>query len=235
MIRRRLNYLLCAVLPVFGLLLHPQMANGELAKSMVLESNVAYLRLAQTEKNLPDEIQSALDDLAATNKIAGIVLDLRFASGDDVDSLKPTEDILEQKKLPLAILVNSQTRGAAASLADDLREANAGLIFGGTATNLQPDIAVAVSANDEKSFLKTPYGVLTDNDTNSSTNFLPYVDIDRTTEADLVREKTKDGHEDDSAEPSSATEPQKPSIRDPVLAHGVDFIKGVAALHLSKS
>jgi len=199
-----------------------------------MENNVGYLRVSQTDKNLPQEIQSAINHLEETNKIDGIVLDLRFAGGSDSGSVKSTEAVLEAEKLPLAILVNAQTSGDAASLADDLREANAGLIFGSATGNLQPDIAVSIGTNDEKDLLKNPYGVLTENDTNSAvgTNVLQFVDVDHTSEADLVREKVKDGDESDITNQPAA--PPKPFIRDPVLAHGVDFIKGLAALHLNK-
>ena len=231
---------LLAVLLGTVFLLHPQMASGKLAKSAVLESNVGYLRIAETETNLPEEIQSALKDFAAsTNKIVGIVVDLRFAGGADFDSLKATEEELEQAKLPLAILVNAQTSGAAASLAYDLRQAEAGLIFGAgapeTIKDLQPDILISASTNDEKLFLKNPYGTLSSTSSGSETNLLSLVDIDHTSEADLVREKIKDGDEDASSASAPSPESEKPFIRDPVLADGVDFLKGLAALHFHKS
>jgi hypothetical protein len=232
--RYSLNGWFCAVLFALAALLGPQTANAALAKSVVLENNVAYLRLAQTDKNLPDEIMSAFNSLSATNTIIGIVLDLRFAGGSDGDSVKSSEQVLEQKKLPLAILVNAQTTGAAAGMANDLREADAGLIFGNATTNLQPDIAVSVGTNNEQDLLQSPYGVmaLTNTISTSNTNLLPFVDVDHTTEADLVREKIKDGDQDDTTDHVS-TAPRS-FIRDPVLAHGVDFIEGVAALHLGK-
>jgi len=226
---------LCAILAGTPLFVRAQMAGGGVARPAVLEGNVGYLRVTETETNLPTEIESALNSMVATNSITGIVLDLRFAGGSGAGSVKPAEDMLEAEKLPLAILVNAQTRGAAADLANGLRGADAGLIFGGAATNIQPDMIVAVSATDEKGFLKNPYGVLEGSETNddANTNFLPYIDIDRTTEADLVHDKIKDGDEDDSTD--TTPEPQIPFIRDPVLAHGVDFLKGMAALHSNKS
>jgi hypothetical protein len=228
----------CAVLFAGAVLLEPGIGHAALAKSALLESNVCYLRVAQIERSLPDEIGSAIDGLAATNRLAGIVLDLRFAGGSDSDSLKPTEAALQHAKLPMAILVNAETTGTAASLARDLRAANAGLVFGSAlSNNLQPDIAVSAGTNDEKDLLTHPYGVMVQADTNSansaaSTNLLSFVDVDHTTEADLVRAKIKDGEQDDT----TAQKPASPKsfIRDPVLAHGVDFIEGVAALHLSK-
>lgn len=210
--------------------------NGALAKSAILENNVAYLRVGEVEKNLAEEIQSAQTALAATNKIAGTVLDLRFADGDDLDSAKAVENLFASKKMPLAILINGETRGAAIELARDLREARAGLIFGNAADNLQPDISVPVAAVAEKGFLENPFGTLAQGETNSSAgtnDFLPF--IDHTSEADLVRAKIKDGDEDDNLVPGRPSEPQKPFIRDPVLARAVDLIKGLAIVRQSRS
>ena len=227
----------CAVLIAGAVLLEPGISRAELAKSGLLESNICYLRVDQIEKNLPDEIGTAIGrmaSLAVTNRLAGIVLDLRFAGGRDSDTVKPTLEALEHAKLPMAILVNAETTGAAAALARDLREANAGLVFGSPAASLQPDIAVSTGTNDEKDLLINPYGVMVQAETNSAagTNLLSFVDVDHTTEADLVRAKIKDGDQDDTTAQMPAS--PKSFIRDPVLAHGVDFIEGVAALHLSK-
>lgn len=232
-----LKYCFCAVLLAVGALLRPQTANAGVAKAVVLETNVAYLRIDQTEKGLPDEITAAINDLEATNNLTGLVLDLRFASGGDADGLKAAEQVLEQSHLPLAILINGQTSGGAVTLAGDLRNARAGLVFGAAADDLQPDIAVAVSAADEKVFFKNPYGVLKpgDADSASTTNLLPFVDIDHTTEADLVRNRIKDGDQSGLPGPEMTAEAQRPYIHDPVLAHGLDFIKGVVALHLNRS
>src|SRR5450432_4684372 len=185
-------------------------------KSAILENDVAYLRVSHVTKDLADEIQSAQSTLAATNKTAGTVLDLRFADGDNLASAKATADFFAAGKLPLVILVNDDTQGAAAILAADLREARAGLIFGNS-TEVKPDIAVAVKIEDEKKFLENPYAAMAQSETNSSTatnNFSPF--IDHTTEADLVRQKIKDGDEDETFPPHAA-EPQQPFIRDPVL------------------
>jgi hypothetical protein len=210
-------------------------ANDDLAKSAIFEKNVLYLRVGNVGKNLAEEIQSAQNTLMATNKIIGTVLDLRFADGDDADSAKAAADLLASEKLPLAILVNGETRGTATDLAADLRAARAGLIFGGATKNLQPDVLISVNAEAEEKFLKNPFGTLAQSETNStsSTNdLLPFVD--HTSEADLVREKIKDGDEDENSAPPNA-ELQKPFIRDPVLARGADFVKGLAILRQGHS
>jgi hypothetical protein len=222
-----LNYvLMTAVLVAAQIPLH-----ADLVKSAILENDVAYLRVGKVGKNLADEIQSAQSALAATNKTAGTVLDLRFAGGDDLDSAKAVADLFAAKKSPLAILVNGETRSAAAKLAEDLRAARDGLVFGGAAGELKPDIAVAVKIEDEKKFLENPYATLSQTETNSSAgtnNYSPF--IDHTSEADLVREKIKDGDQDEDSIPPRPTEPQKPFIHDPVLARAVDLIKALAVV-----
>jgi hypothetical protein len=208
--------------------------NVALAKSAVLENDALYLRVAQVGKNLPEEIRSAQGALATTNKIAGTILDLRFADGDDSDSEKAAADLFAAKKLPLAILVDNQTRGAALKLAEDLREARDGLIFGDS-MEIKPDIVVTVKAADEKIFLENPFGTLAQEETNAaaSTNSFPSF-VDHTTEADLVREKIKDGDQEENAAPPRASGPPKPFIRDPVLARAVDLIKGLAIVRQSR-
>ena len=224
-------FLALAQIPLFA-----EATNTALAESAIFENDVAYLRVGEVEKNLADEIQSAQAGLATTNKIAGTVLDLRFADGDDSTAEQAVEDLFASKKLPLAILINAETRGAAVKLAADLREARAGLIFGNPAKNLRPDISISVNAVTEKDFFENPYGTPAQNETNSSAttnNFLPFVD--HTSEADLVREKIKDGDEDENSAPSRPVEPKKPFILDPVLARAVDLIKALAVVRQSRS
>jgi hypothetical protein len=262
-----------------------------LTKSMVIESNVAYLRVGCVAANLANELDVAYRALTGTNKIAGVVLDLRFADGNDDTAAPAAAKLFTAKKItagPLAVLVNGETRGAAEALAAVLHQAGAGLIIGSptagktaafrefplsngerlrvaaapavssssTISQVQPDIAVTVAAGDERVFFDNPYQTITTANTNSSpagTNFLPYVE--HTSEADLVRQREKDGklikvpmlNEDlireksdgsDSDEDSGskrAAGPQKPVIRDPVLARAVDLIKGLAIVRASHS
>jgi hypothetical protein len=237
MTRRLFNLFVLSVafFPAAQISLRADAADAALAKSAILENDVEYLRISHIETNLAEEIQSAQNTLAATNKIVGTILDLRFADGGDPDTAKAAADLFAQKKLPLAILVNGETRGAAATLATDLREAHDGLVFGGETADLKPDIAVTVNARDEKSFLENPYAALAQGETNSgagTNNFAPL--IDHTSEADLVREKIKDGDGDENSAPPRTVEPQKPFIHDPVLARAVDLIKALAIVRQSR-
>lgn len=231
MTRRFLSLLIFSSWLAGGSLLRAETVNTALAKAFLLESNVAYLRVGEVTKNLPAEIQAAQAALAATNQLAGTILDLRFADGDDSAAATATADLFAAKKLPLAILVNSQTRGAATTLAIGLRAARDGLVLGGATADLKPDIAVTIKIADEKKYLENPYAALAQSETNSAADTNHFgAFIDHTTEADLVREKIKDGEQDEDSEPPKPAEPQKPYIHDPVLARAVDLIKALAML-----
>ena len=221
----------------FGLLLvcaslRADTTNAPLARAVVLENNVAYLRVGRVDNGLAAELQSAQTLLAATNKISGTVLDLRFANGDDLAAATAAAAVFAPKQLPLAVLVNTETRGAAATLATDLREARDGLVLGGAAGELKPDVAVAVNIADEKEFLENPYAAPSSTGTNASaaTNGNLATFIDHTSEADLVREKIKDGEQDEDSPPPRPTGPQPPYIHDPTLARAVDLIKALAVV-----
>ena len=201
------------------------------AKSGILEGNVAYFRVSHVAAGLPDEIGAANRALTATNKIAGTILDLRFADGDDASAASTIANFFAAKKLPLAILVNGQTRGAAVTLATGLRESRSGLIFGSAPAAVKPDISVEESPADEKTFFENPYAASATNATAAlagTNDFVPWVD--HTSEADLVRAKIKDGDEFENPPPPHAAEPQPPVMRDPVLARAVDLIKGLAVV-----
>ncbi len=126
-----------------------------LAQTRVFEQSIAYFRVASVNGKLPDAFRDAYRTVNATNagKIKGIVLDLRFADGTDYQAAAKTADCFmnsdqplidwrqgsarSTKKtdailVPVAILINSQTVGAAEALAAALREAGAGLIIGNT-------------------------------------------------------------------------------------------------------
>jgi hypothetical protein len=130
-------------------------ASGTLRKVALYDNSYAYFRIGRVEGNLAEKLRAAYEGLARTNKskIKGVILDLRFAAGDDYAAAAATADCFlnsEQPLLdwgagsaratqktnaitaPMAILVNAQTAGAAESLAAALREADIGLILGAT-------------------------------------------------------------------------------------------------------
>jgi len=119
--------------------------------SAVLDRHYGYLRVGRVAAGLDKEFTNAIQRLFSTNKIKGLVLDLRFASGQDyaaavgvADQFFPGEQKLidwgedwkssaskpEAIVTPVALLVNRQTSGAAEALAGMLRLSDIGLLIG---------------------------------------------------------------------------------------------------------
>jgi hypothetical protein len=124
-----------------------------ITKVTIIDNRIACLRVGQVSSSLPAEIRRQGITLGATNKLIGLVLDLRFAAGDDyaaaaaaADLFVPTQRALldwgkgpikstekeDAFSWPVAVLVNTETIGAAEALAAVLREAGVALILGGT-------------------------------------------------------------------------------------------------------
>jgi len=193
----------------------------------VLENNIRYVCASRATENFLEQCRA----IPPTDFSGGTVLDLRFASGDE-NSMSGAAKFFVGEKSPVMILVNGQTHGPAVTLALQLRAAGAGVLIGSTnaPTNIQPDIAVTVSVNDEKKFLENPCFAAPVPAIFSTTNdLLPFVD--HMTEAELVRKKVKDGEDSgiDALLPRAAL--TQPVIRDPALARAVDLLKALAVLH----
>jgi hypothetical protein len=122
-----------------------------LARSVVFDGPVLYLRVGRVGEGLAQELQSAYTALSATNEFKGVVLDLRFAGGDDYAAAAQAVDLVMAKErplldwgtgsarssaktdapnLPVAVLVNRQTAGAAEALAAIVRDVGVGLVLG---------------------------------------------------------------------------------------------------------
>ena len=129
-------------------------AGGESAaitRATFFEGKIAYLRIARIEPTLPNALQDSLAQVTGTNELNGLVLDLRFASGDNYSAAAAAADLFVKTgrplldwgegavqskekgnaiEVPVATLVNAQTAGAAEALAAVLREAGASLVLG---------------------------------------------------------------------------------------------------------
>jgi C-terminal processing protease CtpA/Prc len=123
------------------------------SKSSIMDGVIAYVRIEKVGEGLAKAVREACQTLGRTNKLKGVVLDLRYARGDDYAAAAATADLFLKKNLPLlnwgnglvrskektdaisvpvAVLVNRFTTGAAEALAAAMRETGAGLILGGT-------------------------------------------------------------------------------------------------------
>jgi C-terminal processing protease CtpA/Prc len=122
-----------------------------LSKVSLYDGNIAYLRIGRVEDGLARAVRDGWEKLGATNKLKGVVLDLRFAGGDNYAVAAATADLFAKKEqplldwgdgvvrskrkrdsidLPVAVVVNRETSGAAEALAALFRETGCGLILG---------------------------------------------------------------------------------------------------------
>lgn len=116
-----------------------------------LEGGVLYLKVGQVSDGLPAALKAALTDAAWITNASGLVVDLRFTSGDSLPAAgrsaalfsERTEAVLRWDAtsvsgsgtervwtLPLAVLVNGRTGGAAEALAAVLRQETGGALVG---------------------------------------------------------------------------------------------------------
>ena len=269
------------------------------SKSSVFDGEIGYLRIERVAEGLADAVRETCGKLAASNKLAGVIFDLRYAAGDDYASAAATAELFVKKpqallnwgngmvrskdnsealSVPVAVLVNRQTVGAAEALAAVLRETGAGLILGGSTAGqamigqefplkngdrlriatapiqlgdgsamsgqgLKPDIAVEVTAVDERTFYADAYKVLSRAEplaaagpvaTNSVNGTNRATRRPRFNEAELVRERREGSSEADMTA-LRERDLEKPLVNDPALARALDLLKGLAVVRQSHS
>jgi len=121
------------------------------SKDKVYEGSFGYLRPDRIEAGVAEELVSRYRKLRTTNGLKGLVLDLRFVAGQDYEAAaafadqfyKTEQPLLDWQSgsarstakssawdLPLMILVNHQTAGAAEALAALLQKTKTGLVIG---------------------------------------------------------------------------------------------------------
>jgi hypothetical protein len=117
----------------------------------VFDGAYGYVRIGHVGPGLGSQFATAYQGLAETNRLKGLVLDLRFAGGTDYaaaaamadgffskeqplldwgEGMKKSSAKSDAIELPLAVLLNGQTAGAAEALAAILRQADIGLLLG---------------------------------------------------------------------------------------------------------
>jgi Peptidase family S41 len=122
-----------------------------LSKATVFDGAYGFLRIGRVAPGLANSVRSAYDQLRSTNKLKGLIVDLRFAIGQDYAAAAETADLFFKTEqpllqwgdstarstskanaidLPLVLLVNSYTSGAAEALAAAVRQADNTVIIG---------------------------------------------------------------------------------------------------------
>ena len=131
----------------------PTSTNGSRAavSAEIFDRHFACLQINTLVAGVAAEVQSSYDRLRATNSLKGLVIDLRYAGGQDyvaavllADRFFAAEtDLVDWGEgwrrssvktnaisLPMAVLVNRKTSGAAEALAGILRQRDVGLLIG---------------------------------------------------------------------------------------------------------
>jgi len=269
-------------------------ASMALKKAEILDGCIEYYQVCKVTEGLATRIATNHTQMIANgkNRLKGIILDLRFANGFDYAAAGAVVDLFLNSDQTLltwengsakattktnaidshvAILVNSQTAGAAEAVAAALHESGAGLIIGSPTagqasvfkeytlsngfqlriasgqvrlgndhalSNVKPDIAINVSIDEEKNYLKSPYISLSKavNSTNLQTAQMEESLTNRVrrrfNEAELVRQQREGFDLDDDVAPQRADDNIRPSIADPVLLRGMDLLKALAVVQI---
>src|SRR5260370_6044743 len=127
---------------------NPSVEGSPLIRSNLFDGDMAYLRVGRVAEGLAQAVRGACDRLGATNKLKGLILDLRYADGDDYAAAAAVADLFLKKErpllnwgdglvrskekddainLPVAGLGNGQTDRPAQALAAGLRETATGV------------------------------------------------------------------------------------------------------------
>jgi len=251
-----------------------------IAKQEIMAGGMAYIRMHKISTGAAAQLFEAIESLKVDTKLKGLVLDLRYADGSDYaavlelaglfvstpvdlmdwgNGLKQTIPHATGLQLPLAILINEATKGAAEVLAAGLKQLKVGAVIGrptsgqalkrervplssghhlsialgavtladGTAlsgSGIQPDIDVEVTPEEQAAWFDDPYGRVKGNAGATQRE-------NRVNEAALMkRQKEGRGAEMEinvppPSEPES-TQAANQAIMDPILARGIDLLKG---------
>jgi len=130
---------------------NPSGASETAIRSGIFDGSYGYFRIGQVGPETEKQVSTAYEKLASSNQLKGVVFDLRFAGGRDYAGAAALADLFFSTEkplldygagikksttktnalsLPLAVLVNQQTTGAAEAFAGVLRQADIGLLIG---------------------------------------------------------------------------------------------------------
>lgn len=120
-------------------------------KAVILETNFAYFHIQNVGGDLVAQFKKSLSELEKSNTVKGLIIDLRFASGNDYSvcadfldlffegekqlfSIGKREFKSKQKekpiKLPTAVLINKETACAAEVIGEILRQNKLAVLIG---------------------------------------------------------------------------------------------------------
>lgn len=258
----------------------PARTGPPVSKATVFEGSFGYFRVEHVGAKL-DEALAAEFIKVGGGQLKGLMLDLRFAGGTDQKAAArtaglflPTERLLltvdgepqrstaktNAIQLPVAILVNRDTSGAAELLAALLRQNQVGLLIGTATTGGIRQFKEFTLTTGQRLRVATGETKLGDGQTLPSSGLRPDIAVPvaateekafyaepyrlpgksagtnssaRINEAELVR-RLKAGESLDAHPGPSAPAASVPQIRDPALARALDLLKGLAIVRAAK-
>lgn len=129
----------------------PEQRAGGVTQTNLLDGSYAYVRLGRLTPSVPEDLRKAYSAVAGTNRVGGLVLDLRYADGDDYAAAAKTAGLFlanevaladwggglvrtdartDALEVPVVALVNRETAGAPELLAELIRHTRTGLVVG---------------------------------------------------------------------------------------------------------
>jgi len=154
----------------------PQDEPPSLSRTNVFDGRFGYVRLASVGPHTARELAGALDAFKASSRLEGLILDLRSASGTHYAAAAQTADpfLSDERVLlrwagqtasstaksnaltaPVAVLINSNTAGAAEALAGILRENGVGLLIGSVTAGMASVFREFPLSNGQKLLVAT--------------------------------------------------------------------------------
>jgi hypothetical protein len=127
------------------------LAGPAIKQAQIFRNNIGYIQFGTIGPGASEAVGLAYGGLDATNRLSGLVLDLRDVTGDDYaaalevanlflmqevpllnwgDGLKSSHPKEDAIIVPVAVLVNGNTGGSAEALAGMLRQSGVALLFG---------------------------------------------------------------------------------------------------------
>lgn len=199
----------------------PELASPGLTRSNVFDSSVLYLRIGGLAPGLDEAMKTAWEKVSLSNKAGGVVLDLRYAKGDDYSVAVSVARLFLQAKQPLldwgegmaesmeggafgacpvVTLVNGETSGSAEALAAVLRGVGRGLILGSRTAGKAGASKEFTLTNGDRLRIVTRSIRLGDGSEIEATGVVPDIEVDVGSSAE------KAYYEDPFAVPQSAAQ-----------------------------
>lgn len=261
----------------------PPKTGPSISQSGLFENAFAYLRLSHVSPELAGTLATEFAKLDKTAKLKGLLLDLRYADGSDSRAAAQTaaQFIAEEKvllhvggdsirssartnaiQLPVAILINQQTSGAAEVLAALLRQHQVGLLIGTATTGGLRQFKEFTLSTGQRLRIATGETKFSDGPNLPTTGLRPDIAITvspeaersfysepykplpaltkstnsspaRLNEAELIR-RQQAGEDPEAAPAQPAPLPTRPLIRDPAITRALDLLKGLAVVRAAK-